>query len=154
MLSQAADSQTADPTEIAIAVVEHAGRYLIGQRPADVPLAGLWEFPGGKVQPGETPARAAARECLEETGLVVGVGELIAQITHQYDHGRVRLNFFACTPLVDDLSHATPTPPFCWATAEDLRRLDFPAANATVIELLTDGTRGEKRGGGKGGQVQ
>src|SRR5262249_17180878 len=43
------------PTQIAIAVVECAGRYLIGQRPAGVPLAGLWEFPGGKIKPGETP---------------------------------------------------------------------------------------------------
>ena len=145
MLSQVADSRTADPTEIAIAVVEHAGQYLIGQRPAGAPLAGLWEFPGGKVQPGETPVRAAARECLEETGLVVHVGELIAQIVHQYEHAQVRLNFFACTPQGIDLLHATPkpAPPFRWAPVEVLCRLEFPAANAPVVKLLTD-ERGRK----------
>ena len=54
-----------EPVEIAIAVVEHEGRFLIGLRPPGAPLAGLWEFAGGKLEPGETPQMAAARECLE-----------------------------------------------------------------------------------------
>ena len=65
------------PTDIAIAVVEQHGQFLIGQRPADVALGGLWEFPGGKVEPGELPVNAAIRECLEETGLVVRISKLI-----------------------------------------------------------------------------
>ena len=60
-------------TLIAIAIVEYDGLFLVGQRPPDVPLAGLWEFPGGKVQAGETPEAAAARECFEETGLTAQV---------------------------------------------------------------------------------
>lgn len=57
------------PTPIAIAVVQHADQFLIGQRPAGLVLSGYWEFPGGKIQLGETPEAAAVRECLEETGL-------------------------------------------------------------------------------------
>jgi mutator protein MutT len=55
--------------EIAVAVVEHQGRFLIGKRPDDAALGGYWEFPGGKVEQGESPADAAIRECLEETGV-------------------------------------------------------------------------------------
>ena len=74
--------ESAAPTRIAIAVVEHAGRYLIGRRPDGVPLAGLWEFPGGKVQLSETAEQAAERECLEETGLEVAVGEAYPAVVH------------------------------------------------------------------------
>ena len=56
-------------TPIAIAVVLHNDCVLIGVRPAGATLAGLWEFPGGKIEAGETPNEAAERECLEETGL-------------------------------------------------------------------------------------
>jgi len=126
-------SMQAEPTEIAVAVVEHAGRYVIGQRPDGAPLAGLWEFPGGKVRTGETPAQAAARECLEETGLVVQVGDPIAEIVHAYEHALVRLHFFACTPV--DAARP-PAAPFRWASAAELCQHEFPAANAAVIGLL------------------
>ena len=64
--------------QIAVAVVEHDGRFLVGLRPAGKPLAGFSEFPGGKVHSGETPAEAAERECREETGLSVVVGASIS----------------------------------------------------------------------------
>ncbi|MBI3839784.1 MAG: NUDIX domain-containing protein, partial [Planctomycetia bacterium] len=63
----------ARPVEIAVAVVEGDGKFLIGQRETGVPLAGLWEFPGGKVEPGEPAENAAIRECLEETGWLVRI---------------------------------------------------------------------------------
>jgi 8-oxo-dGTP diphosphatase len=133
--SQPAEALPAGAVEIAIAVVEHAGRYLIGQRPAGVPLAGLWEFPGGKVRAGETPALAAARECLEETGLAVRVGDRISQIVHAYEHARVRLHFFACTPL--DASRP-PAAPFRWTPAGELCQHEFPAANAGIVRFLAE----------------
>ena len=91
---------------IAIAVVEHDAKFLVGQRPPGVPLAGLAEFPGGKVQPGETPEKAAIRECLEETGLTVRIVERYATVRHDYAHDRVELYFFRCTPLD---AHASAT---------------------------------------------
>lgn len=120
-------------TRIAIAVVEHEGRYLIGQRPPGGPLAGLWEFPGGKVEPDETLEHAAARECLEETGLEVIVGEEYPSVVHHYDHGRVELHFFRCQPR--DAS-PPPQPPFRWVQGSALVDYSFPAANEELLRRL------------------
>lgn len=121
-------------TIIAIAVVEQDGCYLVGRRPQGVPLAGLWEFPGGKVEPGETPQQAAARECSEEAGLKVKVGSAYPTVDHQYDHGRVSLHFFACQPLD---RNAVPRPPYEWVPARNLGELSFPAANEALIRELS-----------------
>src|SRR5205823_2933585 len=110
------------PIDIAIAVVEMDGRFLIGRRAAGAVLAGLWEFPGGKVRPDELPPQAAARECLEETGLRIEVGEPYPQVVHQYEHGRVRLHFFACRPLDP---RQLPAEPFRWVTAAELSQYEF-----------------------------
>lgn len=120
-------------TSIAIAVVEHEGRFLIGQRPPDVALAGLWEFPGGKVEPGEPPEIAAIRECLEETGLAIEVLGEYPRHNHQYDHGAVQLHFFRCRPF-DRLSE--PLPPFRWVERDELRDFEFPSGNQALLQLL------------------
>lgn len=129
-------SSIAMVTEIAVAVVQHEGRYLIGLRPPEVPLGGLWEFPGGKVQTGETAQQAAARECREETGLVVVIGEAFPDVLHTYDHGQLRLHFFLCRLL--DASKEDPTPErFRWVSGEKLVDYEFPAANAELIQYLS-----------------
>jgi 8-oxo-dGTP diphosphatase len=121
-------------TEIAIAVVECDGRYLVGVRGSDVALAGFDEFPGGKVKAGELPARAAERECLEETGVAVEAGALVVPVVeHSYAHGELRLHFFHCRPLGEALE---PRAPFRWVPASELSKLRFPAANRVVIETL------------------
>lgn len=124
------------PTPIAIVLVEHAGCVLIGRRPPDVPLAGYWEFPGGKVHPGETLREAAARECREETGLEVSIGEEYQTVVHAYAHGQLELHFLTATP--QDLSQA-PAAPFRWVPVGELGSYSFPPANADVVaRLLND----------------
>lgn len=122
------------PTQIAIAVVEHKGCYLVGQRPPGVALAGLSEFPGGKVEINESPAAAAIRECLEEAGLRVEVICHYPDHVHNYEHDRVQLHFFACR-LIDQV--ATPTSPYRWVPRAELANLEFPAGNRELLNLLT-----------------
>jgi 8-oxo-dGTP diphosphatase len=123
------------PTAIAIAVVEHEGRFLIGQRPPGVPLAGLWEFPGGKIEPGETAQAAAVRECQEETGLLVEPLFEYPREHHDYEHGSVELHFIACRPIAN--TGLQPREPFCWLERADLAEREFPAGNRKLLELLT-----------------
>ena len=123
------------PTLIAIAVVEQQGRFLVGVRPDGVPLAGFYEFPGGKVEPNEPPAQAAVRECREETGLEVEVVDAFPEHVQRYQHGDVRLLFFQCR-LTGDA--AQPLPPFRWVARRDLKTLRFPAGNDGLLELLRD----------------
>lgn len=122
------------PTEIAIAVVTQNGAYLVGLRDAASALAGYDEFPGGKINPGESPAQAAERECLEETSVAVKAQELIVPIVeHRYAHGELRLHFFRCRPVNDPTE---PRAPFRWIDAGALKSLRFPEANRTLIETL------------------
>jgi len=120
-------------TLIAIAVVEHQGRFLIGQRPPGVPLAGLWEFPGGKVQADESAEQAAVRECFEETGLGVSVVSEYPQQLQQYDHDCVQLRFFRCE-LVDP--HVEPLAPYRWVERKELGSYQFPEGNRAILKLL------------------
>lgn len=118
-------------TVIAIAVVEHAGRVLVGVRPAGGRFGGFHEFPGGKTDAGESPEAASVRECLEETGLQVQtIGRLIAV---EDATANLQLHFVACR-LIDDLH--PPAPPFRWIALGELAQCRFPPANACVVERL------------------
>jgi mutator protein MutT len=124
------------PTNIAIAVVEDHGRFLIGQRPSDVALGGLWEFPGGKVEPDETAENAAIRECLEEAGLAVDVIGTYPLHDHAYAHDTVRLHFFRCVPREPA---SEPRFPFRWVERLRLREYEFPRGNDEILNLLLAG---------------
>jgi len=122
---------------IGIAVVEHAGRYLVGVRPANGPLPGFAEFPGGKCRIGESPASCAIRECAEETGLRVEVVELLDRRTFDYPHATVDLHFFLCRPA-DPATVTENQQAFRWVNATELRNLQFPPANRGILELLIE----------------
>ncbi|MEX1095952.1 MAG: (deoxy)nucleoside triphosphate pyrophosphohydrolase [Planctomycetales bacterium] len=125
-------------SQVAIAVVEHAGRYLVGVRGDDVALPGRAEFPGGKCDPGESPRDAAVRECLEETGLAVVPVELLLEKSHAYPHGALRLAFWKCRPA-NPFDVREKHAGFRWVDAAELAALDFPEANAEVIRVLVGG---------------
>ncbi len=122
------------PVEIAVAVVENEGKFLIGLRPSGVPLAGLWEFPGGKIEPGEPPENAAVRECLEETGSIVRITGEYLRTFYSYEHADVELRFFACALTAGQRELPAR---FRWVKPADLSRYSFPPANAELLALLT-----------------
>lgn len=125
-------------TQIAIAVVEHNDRFLIGPRPAGVALAGLWEFPGGKLLPGESAEAGAVRECAEETGLIVRATSRYPEQVQEYPHGTVQLHFVACE-VVD--MEITPRDPFRWVRRNELKHYEFPIGNRGLLGVLCSGAR-------------
>lgn len=124
------------PTVVAIAIVRQENQFLVGVRPPGTHLAGFAEFPGGKVNEGETPAAAAARECREESGLDVEPLTELFSTTHQYDHGCLEIHFLECRPLN---FQQLPSSPFRWVNKQELATLRFPAANAPLTKILLAG---------------
>jgi 8-oxo-dGTP diphosphatase len=123
------------PVRVGIALIGRDGRYLVRQRLAGSDLAGRWEFPGGKCEPGESPAEATRRECFEEVGIEVVVGRCRREVSHHYPHARVELSFFDCSPR-DAGAEPDPATGFRWVAARDLASLDFPEANGPIVEEL------------------
>lgn len=126
---------------IAVAVVLSAGRVLVGRRRDDATDApGRDEFPGGKVEAGEAVELAAARECFEESGIAVIVGERLEVARAAASGGPIEIHFLLASPVDPDVA---PQPPFTWLPIGDLTRCHFPAANAEIVRrLLADGERG------------
>ncbi len=124
-----------EPIEVAAGLIFRQGRLLITQRPAGGHLAGLWEFPGGKREPGETMPQCLRRELAEELGITVEVGECIEMLTHAYPEKTVRLEFYVC-----ELTEGEPTgldgQQLAWVRLDELDAYEFPAADACLLERL------------------
>ncbi len=114
-------------------VTDDAGRVLMQRRPEHVMLGGLWEFPGGKVEPGETPAAACARELHEELGITVEVGREVAIVDHTYSHLRVRLHAFRCRITAGEPRTVTGEP-MRWLAPDELNAVAVPRASRKIIE--------------------
>lgn len=121
--------------EVSAGLIFRSGKLLITQRHAGAHLGGLWEFPGGKREPGETFEQCLVRELREELGVDVQVGELLQSVTHSYPEKTVHLRFFLCS-----LRGGEPQPLDCaackWVTKDELAAHDFPAADAGLLEQL------------------
>jgi 8-oxo-dGTP diphosphatase len=126
--------------EVSAALVFRSGKLLITQRHADAHLGGLWEFPGGKREPGETYEQCLARELREELGIEIEVGALFEGVTHAYAEKTVHLQFFLCR-----LPNGEPRPLGCaalkWVAHEELANHEFPAADARLLEKLASDSR-------------
>ena len=130
-----------DPSErqslfvVVAAVVERDGRFFITRRQDGVHLEGYWEFPGGKVEPGESDEAALVREMREELDAGVTVLELIFSVLHAYPDRTVELRFYAC-----DLTGPPPRPllgqEVRWVTRDELRTLRFPPADRELVDFL------------------
>jgi 8-oxo-dGTP diphosphatase len=121
--------------DVAAALVFRDGRLLITQRFENDHLGGLWEFPGGKREEGESFEDCLKRELDEELGIKVEVLELVETITHDYPEKTVHLQFFRCRWLQFE-PVAAGCAAFKWITGTELRQFDFPAADARLLERL------------------
>jgi mutator protein MutT len=123
---------------VVAAIIRHAEQILITRRPDNVHLAGLWEFPGGKVEPDESLQSALRREIREELGVEIEVLDERFQIQHDYPNRSVELHFFEARILAGD-----PKPldvaDIRWVSPSDLDQFDFPEADRELISLLKTG---------------
>ncbi len=126
------------PIIVAAAVVRRGDAYLVTRRLKGTHLEGLWEFPGGKCEPGEALEECLRREIVEELGVHVDIKHLLLSTHHTYDSRHIELHFFACD--LDGLD-AEPHPrlgqEIRWADRSELPRLAFPPADAELIQLLS-----------------
>ncbi|SIO49054.1 8-oxo-dGTP diphosphatase [Rhodovulum sp. ES.010] len=123
----------------AVALVDVDGRVLLAQRPEGKPMAGLWEFPGGKVEPGETPEAALMRELKEELGIDTWESCLapLTFASHSYEDFHLLMPLFACRKWKGQL-HGHEGQTLRWAHARDLNKFPMPAADLPLIPILRD----------------
>jgi mutator protein MutT len=121
--------------EVVAAVIQKNGKILITQRPDDVHLARLWEFPGGKVEAGESLERALQREIREELGVGIVVGDEFYTVEHEYPEKTVRLHFFNCE-VRDGEPAALGVADLRWVSPGELPQFEFPPADKELIEKL------------------
>jgi 8-oxo-dGTP diphosphatase len=123
----------------AVALIDADGRILLAQRPEGKSLAGLWEFPGGKVEAGETPEAALIRELREELGIDTKESCLapLTFASHSYDDFHLLMPLFACRRW-----QGIPTPregqTLAWVRANDLRNYPMPPADIPLIPIIRD----------------
>ena len=116
-------------------------QVLVGQRPEDHSLAGQWEFPGGKIELGESPEEALARELKEEIGIDAEIGELKLAVTHSYDDVGIVIMFYEVTYWKGEpkaLHHSQIE----WVYPEELKSRTIPEANRRIIDRLMNLLRG------------
>lgn len=126
-----------EPQDIALAVVCRDGLWLVDRRREGPALGGLWEFPGGKMHPGETAREAAVRECAEEVSITVGPAAELRVVKYDYGSFSVRLHPVLCryvagTPAVADPAVVEVR----WVDDATLASLEMPAANRSIVEVL------------------
>jgi mutator protein MutT len=122
--------------KIGVAVIQDSqGKILIDRRLNKGDMAGLWEFPGGKIESNETVEECIVREILEELAIEIEVIEPLITIDHTYTNFRLSLFVYCCHHLSGE-PQAIECEEIRWVTVEELERFSFPAANVQIIEAL------------------
>lgn len=122
-------------TEVVAALIWEKNRFMICQRPADKARALLWEFVGGKVEPGETKARALIRECREELGITLSVGELFMDVVHEYPDLTVHLTLFNAA-IAEGTPQLLEHNDLCWITVDEIAQYEFCPADEVILKRL------------------
>ena len=126
--------------EVAAALIWSGGRFMICQRPANKARGLLWEYVGGKVEPGETKEQALIRECREELGITVSVGDVFFDVVHEYPDIKIHLTLFNAS-----ISSGTPTllehNDMRWITPEEIDDFEFCPADRDINEKILSSAR-------------
>ena len=125
--------------EVVGAIIKYGDRYLVGQRAANKPQGGLWEFVGGKIELGETPEQALARECREELALEIEDEHIIDSVVHEYPEKTIRLTLIECTPKSGSVPKALEHQQIRWVTRVEMDVLDFAPADRELIGRMIGG---------------
>lgn len=118
--------------EVTAAVICRDGKFLICQRPQGKSCELLWEFPGGKIEPGETAEQCIVRECQEELGVTLRVFRKLTEVSHDYPGRTVNLHFFICEIATGELTRHEHSA-FKWITAEETSDYTFCPADAKML---------------------
>lgn len=123
----------------AVALIDSVGRILLGRRPSDKPMPGLWEFPGGKINLGETPEEALIRELREELAIDTKESCLapIAFASHRYDKFHLLMPLFVCR-VWEGIPHPIEGQELAWVTVGDMRNYPMPPADIPLVAMLRD----------------
>ena len=119
--------------EVVGAIIRDGDRYLVGQRAANKAQGGLWEFMGGKIEPGETPEQALARECREELALEIENEHIIDSVVHEYPEKTIRLTLILCSPKSGSVPKALEHQQIRWVMRSEMDALDFAPADRELI---------------------
>lgn len=122
-------------TEVVAALIWQGDRFLICQRPAHKARGLLWEFVGGKVEPGETMEAALVRECREELDITVRVGDIFTQVVHEYPDILIRLTLFHCT-IADGTPSLLEHHDLKWILPSEIPQYDFCPADTDILALI------------------
>lgn len=123
------------PIAVAAAIIIEDGRALVTWRGPGRSMAGFWEFPGGKLEAGETPQACIVRELAEELAIEGEAGEVLAESVHAYPGGAIRLIAVAVRRLSDRLT-LSEHDAYSWATADELRALPLAPADIPIAEAI------------------
>ena len=121
--------------EVVAALIRDGRRFLICQRPAHKARGLLWEFVGGKVEPGETKQAALVRECREELGITLEVGEVFAEVLHEYPDITVRLTLFSAR-IREGVPKKLEHNDLRWITPDEIPQYPFCPADTEILEKL------------------
>ena len=125
-------------TEVVAALVRDTDRVLICQRPAHKARGMLWEFVGGKVEPGESREEALIRECREELAITISVGDIFTEVTHTYPDLTIHLTVFNAE-ITAGVPRKLEHNDLRWITADELDRYAFCPADQSIVEKLRKG---------------
>ena len=132
--------------QVTAGIIIDGGNIFIARRGHNSSLPGLWEFPGSKIEAGETPEECLKRELHEEFNIEVQVGSLYCESAYHYDHGAINLLCYMAQHISGDFV-LTVHDTFAWAAFEELRDYDFAPADVPVVEKIIEDYCSSTQGG-------